>query len=139
MFQINTTYFLDCVAGNLFGTKTTPPLPSRYYLGLSSSEPNPNGTGVTEPTASGSGYARILLDGLGQPDNGKVTNESSINFEKSKLSWGTITHYVIFDAKDAGAGNLLMYGELATSRSVEAGTIMSIEPGCLELSVVNPE
>ena len=32
---MNTTYFLNCVAGNLFHTKNNPAIPAEYYIGLS--------------------------------------------------------------------------------------------------------
>ena len=34
---MNTTYFLNCAAGNIFNTKTSPALPKTYYIGLSTS------------------------------------------------------------------------------------------------------
>ena len=36
---MNTTYFLNLVSGNVFGSKKTPALPEKYYLGLSSAAP----------------------------------------------------------------------------------------------------
>lgn len=134
---MNTTYFLNCVAGNLFKTRENPALPAEYYIGLSSTAPNMDGTNVGEPSTS-SGYARIKLDCLSEPTDGVVTNTLAINFDESTVSWGTITHFVIYDTGTAGSGNLLMYGELSTPRTVEAATIMTIKDGYLKLSVSNP-
>lgn len=131
---MNTTYFLNAVAGNLFQTKTSPALPTQYYIGLSSTAPNIDGTNVGEPN-SNAGYARVELTSLGEPTDGVVTNELAINFNESTASWGTITHFVIYDA--ATDGNLLMYGALSTPRSVEAATIMTIKEGYLNLSAQN--
>lgn len=133
---MNTTYFLDCAAGNLFGTKKTPAIPDKYYIGLSTSAPNINGTNVTEPSAS-AGYARVELSTLGEPVTGVVTNKEDISFNESTAGWGTITHFVIYDSPDVGSGNLLMYGTLSTPRSVEAATIMTIKAGYLNLSAQN--
>ena len=55
---MNTTYFLNCAAGNIFNTKTSPALPKTYYIGLSTSAPAINGTGVNEPSTA-AGYARV--------------------------------------------------------------------------------
>lgn len=132
---MNTTYFLNQVAGNLFKTKTTPALPSAFYIGLSSTAPNIDGTNVGEPNSS-AGYARVELTSLGEPNDGVVTNELAINFNESTASWGTITHFVIYDAETGG--NLLMYGALSTPRSVEAATIMTIKENYLSLSAQNP-
>lgn len=134
---MNTTYFLNCVVGNLLHTKTDPAIPAQYYIGLSSSTPAIDGTGVTEPGA-GSGYQRLLLSNLSEPANGVVANTQDINFDESTANWGTITHYVIYDSPTTGDGNLLMYGELSTPRSVETATIMTIKSGYLKLMAQNP-
>lgn len=131
---MNTTYFLNLAAGNLFQTKTTPAIPTELWIGLSTTVPNINGTNVTEP-ASSAGYGRIKLDMLSEPSTGVVTNSSSIEFNESTASWGTVTHFVIYDAQNGG--NLLQYGQLSTPRSVEPATIMMIKSGYLNLSVQN--
>ena len=134
---MNTTYFLDQVAGNVFNTKTTPALPTADYLGLSTTEPTADGTNVTEPQTD-AGYARVQLTNLGEPVDGKVKNTDTVRFNKSTESWGTVTHYVVYDTQEAGSGNLLMYGELKTSRNVEPDTVIVIEKDALELTVRNP-
>lgn len=131
---MNTTYFLNLVAGNILGTKKTPAIPSAYYIGLSSTAPNIDGTGVTEPV--GGGYQRVELTSLGEPVSGVVTNQLAVDFEESTAEWGTMTHFVIYDAADGG--NLLIYGPLSASRKVETATIMTIKKGALNLSVINP-
>lgn len=134
---MNTTYFLNCASGNLFGTKKDPAIPAAYYIGLSTSAPNVNGTNVTEPSTS-AGYQRVELNVLSEPSAGVVTNTQAINFNESTASWGTITHFVIYDSAEVGGGNLLMYGVLSTPRNVETATIMTIKEGYLSLSAQNP-
>ena len=134
---MNTTYFLNCVAGNVFRSKTNPAIPTNYYIGLSKSAPSIDGTGSDEPPAE-AGYARVRLANLSEPTDGVVTNTAAINFDESTANWGTITHFVIYDSPTAGSGNLLMYGELSTPRSVETATIMTIKEGYLKLSAQNP-
>lgn len=132
---MNTTYFLNLVSGNVYGTKKTPAIPDEYYIGLSSTAPSTDGLNVTEP-ASG-GYQRVQLTGLSEPTAGVVTNPTSISFPESTQSWGTVSYFVIFDA--ATEGNLLMYGELEEARTVEAATIMTLRANSLTLSVLNAE
>ena len=132
---LHTTYFLNLVSGNVFGSKKTPAVPEKYYLGLSSAAPALDGSGVVEP-GDGTGYARVELTSLSAPVNGVVTNNAAIDFAESTSEWGTMTHFVVYDALTGG--NLLMYGELSASRRVEAATIMTIKLGSLNLSVVNP-
>ena len=78
----------------------------------------------------------VELTSLSAPVNGVVTNNAAIDFAESTSEWGTMTHFVVYDALTGG--NLLMYGELSASRRVEAATIMTIKLGSLNLSVVNP-
>lgn len=131
---MNTTYFLNLVAGNVFGTKTTPAIPATYYIGLSSTTPAIDGTNVTEP--SGGGYARVAFNAsMSEPTNGVITNETTVTFPKSTADWGVMTHFVVYDA--ATGGNLLLYNAMSRSRTVEADNIMMAEPGAITLSVVN--
>ena len=132
---MNTTHFLNRVAGNLFRTETSPAIPTEYYIGLSTTEPTMSGANVSEPSKS-AGYSRVLLSGLSKPTNGVVTNTANINFEESTASGGTVTHFVIYDAEIDG--NLLMYGSLSTPRVVEAATVMTIRQDYLRLSAQNP-
>lgn len=132
---MNTTYFLNLAAGNLFKTQEEPAIPDELWIGLSTTTPNINGSGVTEPSGS-AGYARVRLDMLSSPNAGVVTNQSNIDFNESTASWGTVTHFVIFDAQNEG--HLLQYGSLSTPRTVEAATIMTIKSNYLNLSVQNP-
>lgn len=132
---MNTTYFLNQVMGNLFKTKETPALPSEYYIGLSSTAPNISGGNVTEPL-SNFGYKRVKLENLSEPTDGVITNEQAISFDESTANWGTMSHFVIYDALEAG--NLLMYDTLSTPRNVEAATIVTIKANSLTLTLSNP-
>lgn len=134
---MNTTYFLNCIAGNVFNTIKEPTLPPKYYIGLSTTAPNVDGSGVNEPS-SDAGYLRIRLDKLSEPIDGIITNEDAINFDESTSDWGTVNYFVIYDSPNAESSKLLMYGALSTPRSVEAATIMTIKAGDLKLSVQNP-
>lgn len=128
---------MNLVAGNVFRSKEEPAIPAKYYLGLSTTAPDLDGQNVTEP-ATDAGYARVELTTLSAPTDGLVTNQQAVNFEESTNNWGTVTHFVIFDAAEANTGNLLMYGALTTPRTVEAATIMTIKENYLKLSVQNP-
>lgn len=132
---MNTTYFLNLVAGNVFGTKNTPKIPTTYYIGLSTTAPGIDGTNVTEPSAS-YGYRRIQLTSMSAPANGIISNTATIDFPESTGRWGVVTHFVIYES--ASGGQLLMYGPLTNPRTVEAATLFAFKTGSLKLSVVNP-
>lgn len=133
---MTSTYFLNCIMGNVFMTKLSPTLPKKVYLGLSSTAPQVDGTGVSEPLAS-AGYQRVELTNLGEPVNGVVSNGGEIQFDESSASWGTITHFVLFDSPTDG--NLLMFNQLFQSRSVETATIVMVKTGSLKLTLANPK
>ena len=105
------------------------------YLGLSSSAPDVDGSGATEPLAS-AGYSRVELNSLDVPTNGVITNKSEISFPESSASWGTVTHFVLYDAPVNG--NLLMFNVLSQARSVEQATIVMVKAGSLKLTLANP-
>lgn len=132
---MTSTYFLNCIMGNVFMTKLSPTLPKKVYLGLSSTAPQVDGTGVSEPLAS-AGYQRVELTNLSEPVNGVVSNDGAIQFDESSASWGTITHFVLFDSPTDG--NLLMFNQLSQSRSVETATIVMVKTGSLKLTLANP-
>lgn len=136
---MNTIYFKNALMGNIFSTDTSVDIPSKYYIGLSSSAPSADGSNVTEPSASGTGYARVELTSLSEPTNGVITNTSVISFNESLTDWfrsGTpATHYVIYDAPTGG--NLLMYNELKTQRVIEANTIAAIKESSLYLQLAD--
>lgn len=132
---MNTTYFLNQIMGNVFKSKTTPALPSEYYLGVSTTAPSVDGTGVTEPTGSGSGYKRILITGLSAPTNGAIQNTGALSLDESMTDWGTVTHYVVYDSPTGG--NLLFYGPLSKQRVIEANTIITFRAGELDITLEN--
>lgn len=102
------------------------PVPSwKTYLGLSTTAPNRDGSGYTEPDAS-TGYGRTGLNAaaLRKMEFAKLgasTNEDTIFFPEATGNWGTITYFLIFDAEKDG--NLLAYGPLDESISPSKGKV----------------
>ena len=134
---MNTTYFKNLIMGNIFKTKTSPAIPSKYYIGLSSTAPALNGTNVTEP--SGKGYSRVELTSLSTPQNGVITNSNDILFPESTADWfgadNPATHYVIYDSKTGG--NLLMYDALTSPRFIQENTIATIVSPSLVIKLID--
>lgn len=136
---MNTTYFKNLIMGNIFRTKTTPSIPSNYYIGLSGTEPTLTGSNVSEPSRTGTGYSRIRLSSLSVPTDGIVTNTGDIKFSESQTDWfdadSPATHYVIYDAETGG--NLLMYNELSKPRIIESNTIAIINASSLQMRLLD--
>lgn len=134
-----TTYFLKHIGENIFKHQDVSDIPNEYYIGLSSTAPQLDGTGVTEPTFD-SGYSRVKISNdentfSDADDTNTVYNYNFIYFPESILPWGTLTHYVIFDSEIDG--NLLMYGEFNTPMVVPKKTVIYIPNNGLSLVVDN--
>lgn len=109
------------------------------YLGLSTTAPNRDGTGYTEPDAS-AGYGRVKLgndasswQAMKAASLGATTNESTIFFPEATASWGTCTHYLLFDAETGG--NLLAYGPLDESIKPVANKVPIVREGNLNMTM----
>lgn len=128
-----TTYFRNLVADNVWHTAGTASLPAEYWLALSSTEPLPDGTGVTEPDAS-CGYSRIKLANLSAAADGRTSNSTSLSWPKLTLSAGTASYWVLYDGETGG--NLLMGDTLDSLKHLDAGTTIIVDAGNLSLSVL---
>ena len=134
-----THYFANKILPLLIGKTSTLNSTSSVFVGLSTTTPTLTGVNVTEP--SGNGYARVLLGNtsqaltqkMGEVSNGHVENDEIIYFPEATGSWGTITHFCIFDS--ASSGNLLAFGILSTPIQPVANTIPIIRVGELDLSL----
>lgn len=136
---MTTNYFKNMIAGNIFNVGSQPDFPTQFYLGLSSTAPNESGTGATEPSASGSGYARVQLTDLTGPTNGVVTTTENITFPKALTDWFPASSpaivYTIWDGAGSGA-HLLASVDLDQSRIVQANTYLTFPAGEISISVV---
>lgn len=97
-----TTTQANAILDSLLGSTSL--LPATVYIGLLQSQPNPDGTGIVEP--SGGSYARVGV--TNNPTNWPAasarqkTHAFDITFPVATASWGTITHFGIFDAVSGG-------------------------------------
>jgi len=97
---------------------TTYTSPATVYAGLFTSDPTDAGSGTE---VSGGSYARKAIT-FAAPSNGVTTNSAAAcEFDQATGSWGTITHFGIFDALTSG--NLLYHGALTTSKTIASGDV----------------
>lgn len=97
--------------------------PSTVYIGLLLSEPNPDGTGVVEPSG-GLGYARVgvantIAEWPGATSRQKTHANDILFPAASGGNWGTIWGVGIFNS--GAGGSLLAAGPLQTPRPVNNG------------------
>ena len=129
------TYYLDNKLLDLVFSNTAYTIPSTLYIGLSTKAPTQAGSNFTEP--SGNGYARVAVtnNSTNWPaaSNGAKSNANAITFPQATGSWGTVTHFGIFDA--ATNGNLLAWGTLSQSKAISAGDTPYFAAGSLTLNL----
>lgn len=119
--------FLD----HLFGKGSyTPPT---IYVALSTANPLDDGSGLTEP--SGNGYARVQTTETdwSTASSGSINNSVAIEFGEASGAWGTIAYFALMDA--ASGGNMLVHGELSTSKSISSGDTAEFSAGDLDISL----
>jgi len=102
--------------------------PSTLYLALFTAAPGEAGGG-TECT--GTSYARQTITFT--VSGNEASNSSAVEFPTAGSSWGTISHIGVFDALTSG--NLLAYGALTASKTVESGDVFRVPSGDLDITL----
>jgi hypothetical protein len=116
-----TNYMEDAVVKHFYRTGSFTK-PSVLAVGLYTAAPGETGGG-TEVT--GGSYARAELDPLDanwaatSGGNGTTSNVADLSFPAATANWGTVVAQGIHDA--TSAGNLLTYGSLTSSKTVNSG------------------
>ena len=103
-------------------------MPSAVYVGLSTASFNDDNSG-TELT--GNGYARVSAT-FSAAASGTTSNSAGIEFSAATGSWGSVSHFGLFDASTGG--NLLIHGAFSTAKSVATGDILKIATGDLDIT-----
>lgn len=106
-------------------------VPSNIYVALSTADPTDAGSGVAEP--SGNGYARTSCNSWATASGRATSNGAAVTFPAATGSWGTITHYALFDASTGG--NMLGYGSLTTPNAVVNGNVVTFAIGEIDVTV----
>jgi hypothetical protein len=124
-----TTFLQQEVLDHLFGNGAyTAPTP---YVGLFTAAPSDAGGGTE---VSGGSYARVNANtSFGSASGTSISNDGAITFPTATGSWGTVTHFGIFDASTSG--NLLVWGALGTSKVVGSGDTASFAIGELDVTL----
>jgi len=114
--------------------------PTHIYVGLSTTDPLQDGSGITEPSTGG--YARVICDSW--TVSGSITNQNSvadaagvnaqntseIDFGTPSADWGTIAY--AFTADASTSGNIRQVCKLDVAQLCNAGNPVSIAAGALK-------
>lgn len=108
--------------------------PATYYVALSTTAPTNTGTNVTEP--SGGAYARVAVTNNATnfpAASGRAkSNGTVVTFPTATASWGTISHFALYDA--ATGGTMRAWGALTTAQAVASGAIADFPAGSLTIT-----
>lgn len=123
-----STYLANKLLDHVF-RNTAYTQPATVYLALYTSDPTDADVGTE---VAGGSYARQSFT-VNVAAASATANAGTITFPTASANWGTVTHVGIRDAN--AAGNLLAYGALAASRTINSGTTFSIAAGDLDITL----
>lgn len=104
--------------------------PATVYVALFTATPNDAGGG-TEVTGGSYARAAVTNDSTNFPaaSGGSKANGVAIDFATPTAGWGLVTSFGVFDA--ATDGNLLYYGDLGSSKTIDVDDDVSFPIGSL--------
>ena len=112
-------------------TATAYTAPGTRYLGLFTAN---TGLETNSPSAevSGGSYARQAVTFAAASGGTSATN-ATVTFPAATANWGTITHVAVMDASTSG--NVLFWGAVTTSKTIESGDTFQVSSGNLTISL----
>jgi hypothetical protein len=113
---------------DVLGANATFTAPSNVYLGLSTGSLGDDNSG-TELT--GNNYSRVSVS-FGAAASGTMSNDAAIEFAAATGSWGSVSHWGLYDA--ASSGNLLVHGSFTTAKTIASGDVLKIATGDLDIT-----
>jgi len=121
--------YLENALVNATLRNTTYTSPATVYVGLFTTDPTDAGSGTE---VSGGSYARQSAS-FAAPSDGASATSADVTFPQATASWGTVTHFGVFDA--SSSGNLLYHGALTVSKAIETGDVFKISSGNLTITL----
>lgn len=111
--------------------------PTTVYVGLFTAVTNleNNNVGSASEVANSNGYARVAAT-FSAASSGSITTSGNITFAAANGGdFGTITHIALLDSASHGTGNVLFYGALTTSKTIQDGDTFQITTGNLTVTL----
>jgi hypothetical protein len=120
------------------------PTTSTLYVGLLTAAPSDTGGGTE---VSGGSYARVAVTSsftnwagtqsaastvASSGTGGQTSNNTAITFPTPGATWGTVTHFGIYDA--ASAGNLLFWGALTIAKTINQSDTVTFPAASLSVT-----
>lgn len=131
-----TTYFDNKALGYLFGQTAFTLGTIHFALHNGVSAPTGDGSNFQEPSSGAYGRVSYTNNAAGwtnPPTTKQTQNKVAIQFPTATGSWGTVTHFGIYDA--GSAGNLLAWALLAASKTIGTGDTASFAIDALTITL----
>lgn len=122
----------------------TAPTTTTLYVGLLTAAPSDSGGGTE---VSGNSYARVAVTSslanwagtqsagstvASSGTGGQTSNNAAITFPTPSGTWGTVTHFGIYDASTGG--NLLFWGALTISKTINQSDTVTFPAASLSIT-----
>lgn len=136
-------YLENKLVDQLFRGQTAPTT-TTLYVALLTAAPSDSGGG-TEVT--GGSYARVAVTSslanwagtqaaastvASSGTGGQTSNNAAITFPTPTATWGTVTHFGIYDA--SSGGNLLFWGALTISKTINQSDTVTFPAASLSIT-----
>lgn len=121
-----SNYLEDKLLDHFLGT-TTYTKPTTAYLALYTVAPTDSTSGTE---VAGGSYARQVVT-FSAASGGATSNDSNVDF--SGMPACTVVAVAVLDALTSG--NILVYGPLTANKTVDAGDILRIATGDLDITI----
>lgn len=108
--------------------------PATLYLALYTASPGEAGSHANEVSTTSTAYARQSVTFATAASGASATN-ATVTFPTATANFGTITHVAVVDGATAAAGNVLFYGAVTTSKTIETGDTFQVSSGNLTISL----
>lgn len=115
--------FLDHFTGTASTTA-----PSAVYLGLSTGSLADDNSGTE---LSGNNYSRKAIT-FASASGGSIASNAAVEFDAATGSWGSVSHFGIYDA--ASSGNLLFHGAFSAAKTIASGDVLKVASGSLTIT-----
>lgn len=131
-----TDHLSDALLNHVFRNSSYTSPGTSIYVALFTAVADGEAGSVTEVT--GGSYAREQVTAWDAPSNAagggrEIANTNTISFTEATGSWGTVTHFGVYD--DSSAGNLLCYSALDNSRAISSGETAEFAAGALTIAL----
>lgn len=136
-------YLENKIVDQLFRGQSAPTT-STLYVALLTAAPSDSGGGTE---VSSGNYSRVSVEsslanwagtqGSGTTTassgtSGQTSNNGAITFPTPSATWGTVTHFGIYD--NTSGGNLLFYGALTIPKTINQSDTVTFPAGSLSIT-----